>query len=96
MSYPGRLESHSDSVVASTTTITVKSDQVRVTGTTNIATINVPINNINTVIYVIPTSGTVSTVTTGNIAVAVAMAVNRVTVFVYNNVTKKWHPGAIS
>lgn len=94
--YPGQFSRWGDCVVASTTTITPPYDFVRVTGTTNIATITPPPGNWPTMIIIVPTDGTVNTVTTGNIAVAVAMPQNRATVLAWNNITSKWYPGAIS
>lgn len=95
---PGLMSKLSETTVASTTTITAKSDIVYVTGTTSIATIKAPPGQggFSTVIFIVPTDGTVATVTTGNIPVAVSMAVNRVTVFVYSFKNAKWYPGAIS
>ena len=94
--YPGRNSRMSEDVVASTTTITPKSDLVRVTGTTNIATIIPPFAGFAGILVLVPTDGTVNTVTTGNISVAVAMAQNRATVLVYSKKNSTWYPGAIS
>ena len=95
--YPGSFARIGpDSAVASTTTINPPSDFFRITGTTNIATITPPPGNNATVIIVVPTDGTVNTVTTGNIARAAAMPINLAVVFVYSPITAKWYPGAIS
>lgn len=95
--FPGLTTKLSESVVASTTSVDVKTDMIRVTGTTDIATFKPHFGGgFSGVLFVVPVDGTVNTVTTGNIPVAVAMAVNRVTVFVYNHVTNKFYPGAIS
>jgi len=94
---PGIMTRLSESTVASTTTITVKTDLAEITGSTAIATIKAPgQGGFSSVIFLVPTDGTVATVTTGNIPVAVTMAQNRVTVFVYSFRTGKWYPGAIS
>jgi len=95
--YPGQFARIGpDNAVASTTTITLNGDFVRVTGTTNIATITPPPGNICTVIFVVPVDGTVNTVTTGNIARAAAMPVNLATIFIWSPITSKWYPGPIS
>ena len=94
---PGLQSRLSESIVASTTTITVKSDIAYVTGSTAIATIRPPSQGgFSTVIFLIPTASTVTTVTTGNIALALTMALNQVTVFVWSFLNNKWYPGAIS
>jgi hypothetical protein len=47
-------------------------------------------------IFAIPTTGTITTVTTGNIALALTMALNQVTVLVWSFKNSKWYMGAIS
>lgn len=86
-----------DSAVASTATVVINGDFIRVTGTTNIATI-IPAVGLQhpSIIVIVPTDGTVNTVTTGNIAVAVAMPQNRATLLAWSPVNSKWYPGAIS
>lgn len=93
---PGITSKLSQSTVASTTTISPKTDMIRVTGTTDIATIRPAYAGFSGILFVVPVDGTVNTVTTGNIPVAVAMAINRVTVFVYSKKDNKFYPGAIS
>ena len=94
---PGITTKISESVVASTTSIDAKTDLLRVTGTTNIATIKPYFGGgFSGIIVIVPTDGTVNTVTTGNISVAVAMPQNRATVLVYSKVAGVWYPGAIS
>jgi len=96
--FPGITTKLSEDSVASTTSITCKADLIRITGTTNIATITTGKfgGGFSGVLFLVPVDGTVNTVTTGNIAVAVAMAQNRVTVMVYSKKTGVWYPGAIS
>lgn len=86
-----------DTVVASTTTINITTDFFRISGTNNIATI-VPFPGLQfpTIIAVVPTDGTVNTVTTGNIAKALAMAQNQLVILAWSPVNGKWYPGAIS
>lgn len=95
---PGLMSKASETTVASTTTVTFKSDIVKVTGTTSIATITAPPRQggFGTVVYVVPIDGTVATVTTGNIAKAVSMVQSQVCVFVFIKSTGLWYPGAIS
>ena len=94
---PGLTTKLSEEVIASAATIAPKTDLVRVTGTTNIATITPAFGGgFSGILFVVPTDGTVNTVTTGNILVAVAMPINRVTALVYSKVANKWYPGAIS
>lgn len=89
------IEKQSESVLASASSIAPKSTQIRVTGTTNIATIVPPYQGFSGMLVVIPVDGTVNTVTTGNIQTAVAMAQNRATVLFYNKTLDKWIAGAI-
>jgi uncharacterized membrane protein len=95
--FPGITTKLSQDTVASTTTVEVKADLLHVTGTTNIATLNPHFGGgFSGVVFIVPTDGTVNTVTTGNISVAVAMAQNRVTVLVWSKKNSTWYPGAIS
>ncbi len=96
--YPGKITRlGGPETVATTTTISPTSDLVMLTGTTSIETILPPFLGVAPgVMFFVPVTDTVSTVTTGNIAIAVTMALKRVTVMVYNQVTNKWYPGAIS
>lgn len=94
---PGLMSRLSEVTVASTTTVVIKGDLVRVTGTTSIATITPPgQGGFSTVIFVVPVDGTVATTTAGNIMKAVSMVQNQVCVFVYSKKDSKWYPGAIS
>lgn len=95
--FEGLTSKLSQDTVASGATVTVKSDFVRVTGTTSIATIKSQFGGgFSGVIFVVPVDGNVATLTTGNIAVAVTMPQNQVTVLVYSKKDSTWYPGAIS
>lgn len=96
--FPGLMSKLSESTVASTTTITVQSDIVYVTGSTSIATITSPLIGIGgSVIFVVATNAAgFATTTAGNIALAVSVTTNKATVFVWSSVNSKWYPGAIS
>lgn len=88
---PGQQSKVSDSVVASAATITVKSDVVRITGSTQIDTILSPLQGSGIVVILIPTDGSVVLSTAGNILVGITMAQNRATWMVWNKVTGKWY-----
>lgn len=95
--FPGLTTKLSESTVASTTSITVTTDLVRVTGTTSIATIKPNFGGgFSGVAFLVPVDGTVATLTTGNIMKAVSMPQNQVCVLVYSKKDSKWYPGAIS
>lgn len=93
---PGLTTRISEETVASAATIRPKSDMIHLTGSTAIATIDPPYAGFSGILIIHPTDGTVATVTTGNIAVAVNMAVDRATVLVYSKKNTTWYPGAIS
>jgi len=94
--FPGLTTRLSEELTASSTTISPKNDMVRLTGSTAVATIAPSYAGFSGILFVVPVDGTIVTVTTGNIPVAVIMAQNQVTVFVFNHVTGKFYPGAIS
>ena len=80
------------SVVASAATITPRSGELfRVTGTTQINTINPPLGIAqNQVIYLVPTDGAVVLGTTGNILVGLTAAQNRVLMLFWIKSLQKW------
>ncbi len=87
----------SQETLASAATIYPMSDLVKVTGSTSIATFAPPPQGgFSQMLIIVPADGTVATLTTGNIAVAVSMAQNRATLFVYSKADGVWYPGAIS
>lgn len=87
----------SESTVASSTTIQVRSDLVYLTGTTTIANILGQYGGGDAgVLFVVPTSGNVATATTGNILNALTMVQNQLTVLVFSKKLQKWVVGAIS
>lgn len=79
--------------VASAASITPRGGEVfRVTGSTQINTINPPLGNMqNQVIWLIPTDGAVALGTSGNILIGVSMAQNRAVMLVYLKATAKWY-----
>ena len=84
-------------MITTTTAITPKTDLVRLTGTTAIATISPTFGGgFSGILFLVPTAGSVALVTTGNIQKAVTMVVDQVTVLVWSKLAQKWYPGAIS
>jgi uncharacterized membrane protein len=95
--FPGLTTKLSEEVVATATTITVRKDLVRLTGTTAIATIDGQFGGgFSGIIFLVPTEGNVAITTAGNIAAAVTMVDQRVTVLVFSKEDNIWYPGAIS
>ena len=94
---PGMVSKLSRATVTAAATIgPINADYVRVSGSTTIATIKPPMNGGFTAILLVSPATDVATTTSGNIAVAVTMPADRVTVLVYDDVTGDWYPGAIS
>lgn len=94
---PGTTTKLSEETLASAATIEPKSDLVKLTGTTDLATIKPSFGGgFSGILFIVPLDGTVTTTTTGNIPVAVVMPQNRVTVLVYSKKENKFYPGAIS
>ena len=91
---PGLISKLSETVIASATTIAPDppADILRVTGTTTIATIVAPYGGQSSLLFLVPLDGGVATTTTGNIAAAVTMPQNKVTVLTYSKTTGKWYP----
>lgn len=77
--------------VASATTITPSGELFHVTGTTAIATINVPFVGFNGSITIIP-DGIFTWTTAGNIALAGTAVVNKALTMTYDATTSKWYP----
>lgn len=79
------------SSVASATTITPTGQIFHITGTTAIATINIPYTGFNGSITIIP-DGIFTTTTAGNIALASTAVVGKALIMTYDNTTSKWYP----
>lgn len=96
---PGTTTKLSESTVASATSIDAKSDLLRVTGTTDIATI-VPHfgGGFSGILFLVPVDGAVNLLTTGNIvgAATVSALQNKVTVLVYSKLDNAWYSHALS
>lgn len=95
--FPGTTTKLSEGTLASAATISPKTDIVRLSGSTAIATINPAFGGgFSGILILIPEDGTLGLLTTGNIAIAVTMPLNRATVLVYSKETDTFYPGAIS
>lgn len=91
MVLPGTVSKMTESQVASAATITVKTDVVKVTGTTQINTILPGLGLAQSQFLVlVPVDGAVTLGTSGNINVGVAAAQNRAVFLVYVRSLNKW------
>jgi len=93
---PGTISKLSEDTLASAASISPKTDMVKLTGSTAIATIRPPYEGFSGILCLVPLDGTLGLLTTGNIAIAVTMAQERATFLVYSKLTDTWYPGAIS
>lgn len=92
MAFPGTVSKLSESVVASATAISPKSDIVVLTGVVPVATINPGWSGFCQRITLIPLGATATLTAAGNIAVAVALVQNRAQDLVYSKTQNKWYP----
>lgn len=88
---PGQQSKLSDGVVASAATITVLTDIVRVTGSTQIDTIFSPLMGSSMLIVLIPVDGSVVLGTGGNILVGITAVINRAVLMFWSKTTSKWY-----
>lgn len=96
---PGLVTRLSESTLVAAATISPQSDVVYISGTTALATINPSLGKLGPaqLLIIIPTNvAGCSTLTTGNIALAVNLTTNLPVLFVYSKLNQKWYPGAIS
>ena len=92
--FPGRQSKVTEENVASATTINIKSDLIRITGSTQIETILSPLllsGQGGVVVYVVAVDGAVVIGTSGNVLVGVTLTQNRLYTLVYSNVVDKWY-----
>lgn len=97
--YPGVTTRLTFNTQASATTIQGDKDLVKLTGTTQVETINPKSLNkagMAQLLYLLPLSGSVALGTAGNIAVAQTMIISKVTVLVWDPTTGKWYPHALA
>ncbi len=95
--FPGTTTKLSEETLASAATIYPKADIVELTGSTAVANI-IPSygGGFSGILVLVPTDGTLGLLTTGNIAIAVTMPLNRATILVFSKKNQVWYPGAIS
>lgn len=88
----------SEEIVASATSIVVKSDLARISGSTQIETILSPLNVGQGIqmIWLTPTAGTVVLGTSGNILVGQSMAQNRIYSLIWSSTAQKWYVHAVA
>lgn len=92
--FPGRQSKITVENVASATTITVKADLIRLTGSTQIETILSPLTllqNGGIVIMVVAVDGALVLGTSGNILVGVTLTQNRLYTLAFSAVQNKWY-----
>ena len=89
--FSGYMGQYRGADVSSATTITPSGQIFHVTGTTAIATINIPYTGFNGTITIIP-DAIFTTTTAGNIGLATTAAVNRALTMTYDSTTSKWYP----
>ena len=88
---PGMQSKLSEAIVASAATITVKTDIVALTGTTQVDTILAPLMGSNTMVILTPVDGSVILSTAGNILVGITAVINRAVWLVWNKRVGKWY-----
>jgi hypothetical protein len=88
---PGAVSKMTESQVASATSITVKTDIVKVTGSTAIQTILPGLGTAQSqFLILVPVDGAITLGTSGNINVGIAAAQNRAVFMVYVRTLAKW------
>ena len=88
---PGMVSKLTETTVPSLTTISAKSDIVKVTGSTTIQTILPGLGNAQSqFLILVPVDGAVTLGTSGNINVGIAMAQNRAVFMVFVRSLNKW------
>jgi len=94
---PGSTTRLTESNLVAASTISPKSDLVFISGTTALKTINPPFEGFSGILFLVATDvAGVATLTTGNIALVVALTTNKVCPFVYSKKNATWYPGPIS
>ena len=89
---PGLQTRLSEEVVASAASINVQSDVVRITGSTQINTINPMITvGFNVFLVLIPVDGSIILGTSGNILIGITAVINRAVFMVFDKITGKWY-----
>src|SRR5215471_16938596 len=91
---PSRLR---EDVVASAASIVVKGDLIRLTGSTQVDTINTPVNmgRDGVLIAIYASDGAVTVSAAGNVAVSLSLAQNRLYFYAFSTVAGKWIPHGV-
>lgn len=89
---PGFTTKLTESTVVAATSISPKTDLVRITGTTAIETIVPSFGGGFSGILFISPAAAFTTVTTGNIALASVAVAEKLLVMVYSRASGKWYP----
>jgi hypothetical protein len=93
MAFPGQISKLSERIVASAASVDANADVLIVTGTAAIATIVPKTPGVGNQMVILVPLAAATLVATGNIAVAVALVVNRAQTLVYSRSQNKWYPG---
>jgi hypothetical protein len=90
---PGRQSKLSVEKIASADSIIVRTDVVKVTGSTTVNTITTPLmlDRDGVIIVFIPVDGSVALGTGGNILVGITAVINRAVILVWDAVVGKWY-----
>lgn len=94
--YPGQVTRVSSVTLASAATIPASYDVIYLTGAVDIATIQPRQLMGDQVLYLIPVTGALGLLNTGNIIAAQTMLQNRVTTLIYSRARNKWYPQALA
>lgn len=86
-----------EEVVASTTSITVKSDLVRLTGTTQVDNIFCPVlmGRDSALVFIYTPDAGVTISAAGNVAVSQALVTNRLYAYMFSSIANKWIPHGV-
>lgn len=86
-----------EEIIASAATITVKSDLVRLTGSTQVDTILSPllVGRDGLLIFIYASDGAVTISAAGNVAVSQSLAQNRLYTYAFSTVAAKWIPHGV-
>lgn len=88
---PGVQSKVTESVVASATSISVKTDFARITGSTQVETIGSPLLGNCVAIFVTPVDGNVVIGTSGNVLVGATLIQNRLYMLIFSKSANKWY-----
>lgn len=86
-----------EEAVASATVITIKADLIRLTGSTQVDTINAPLNvgRDGVLVAIYASDGAVTISAAGNVAVSQSLAQNRLYFYAFSTIAAKWIPHGV-